>query len=105
MSKVNQLSLKKNFSWNFLGSLVFSFSQFLIIVLLNKLGSQYMVGLYSIGLAITAPIIMLTNLQLRQVQATDTTDEYIFNDYFGLRITTGIFATIITFFITFISNY
>jgi len=96
MSKVKELSLKKNFSWNFIGSLVYTFSQFLILVLLAKLGDAGMVGLYSIGLALTAPILMFTNLQLRQVQATDTTYEYTFNDYLGLRIITGCIAIIIT---------
>lgn len=105
MSKVNQLSLKENFSWNFMGSVVYSLSQFLILVLLNKLGSPAMVGLYSIGLAITTPIIMLTNLQLRQIQATDTTDDYVFNDYFGLRIITGLVAIIFTIVIIIFSNY
>lgn len=105
MSKTNKLSLKENFSWNLLGSIVYSLSQFLILVLLNKLGSPLMVGLYSLGLAFSTPIIMFTNLQLRQIQATDTSDEYIFNDYFALRIITGFIATVITIIVLVISNY
>lgn len=64
-----------------------------------------MVGLYSLGLAFSTPIIMFTNLQLRQIQATDTSDEYIFNDYFALRIITGFIATVITIIVLVISNY
>src|SRR5699024_7132965 len=106
MSKVSQLSLRTNFSWNFIGSLVYSASQFLILVLLAKLGNPAMVGLYSIGLAITAPIINLTNLQLRQIQATDTKNsDYIFNDYFGLRIVMGIVLMAITLAVILISGY
>src|SRR5699024_5608336 len=106
MSKVNQLSLEKNFSWNFIGSLVYSLSQFLILALLAKLGNPVMVGLYSIGLALTAPIISFTNLQLRQIQATDTTKPtYNFNDYFGLRIVTGIIMLFITLVVVVWSGY
>lgn len=106
MSKINQLSLKRNFSWNFIGSLIYSFSQFLIMVILAKLGSPTTVGLYSLGLAITAPIISLTNLQLRQVQATDPDDvRYNFNDYLGLRITTGFIMLILTIMVITLGGY
>ncbi|MFD1607117.1 oligosaccharide flippase family protein [Oceanobacillus luteolus] len=105
MSKTRQLSLKENFSWNFVGSVVYSASQFFILILLAKFGNPVMVGLYSIGLAITAPIIMLTNLQLRQIQATDTSNYYTFNDYFGLRIISGIVAICITLVILAIGGY
>ena len=105
MAEIKPLTLKKNFSWNLLGSLVYSFSQWLIMVLLAKLGSPEIVGSYALGLAITAPIIMLTNLQLRGVQATDTTNEYIFNDYFGLRIITSFISLIIIIIIIIINDY
>lgn len=99
------LSLKKNFSWNFIGNLVYALGQWLVLVIIAKTGTPEMVGLYSLGLAITAPILMLTNLQLRAVQATDTSDKFIFNDYFGLRIITGILALIFVLVINYISNY
>lgn len=106
MSKVNKLSLKKNFSWNFIGSLIYSLSQFLILVILAKLGNPAMVGLYSIGLAITEPINKLTNLQLRQIQATDTKDSnYKFNDYYGLRIVSSTIMVLIILVIIIISSY
>jgi len=38
---------------------------------LAKLGNASMVGQYALALAIAAPVFMLTNLQLRAVQATD----------------------------------
>ncbi|SDI42110.1 oligosaccharide flippase family protein [Natribacillus halophilus] len=106
MSKVDQLSLKENFSWNFIGSIIYSLSQFFIIIILAQMGNPVVVGLYSIGLAITTPIINLTNLQLRQIQATDTTAaNYRFNDYFGLRILSGVIMLFITLLIVILSNY
>lgn len=105
MSKINRLSLRQNFSWNFIGSLTYSFSQFIILIILTKVTNPEMVGLYSLGLAVTAPVLMLTNLQLRQIQATDTTDEYKYNDYFGLRIITGFVAFLIIIVLIYLSNY
>jgi len=58
---------------------------------LAKLGDPAMVGQFVLGLAVTAPIIMMTNLQLRLVQATDATGQFLFGEYLGLRlVTTGL---------------
>jgi O-antigen/teichoic acid export membrane protein len=81
-----RLSLRANFSWTFLGNVVYAGCQWAMLVLLAKLGSPERVGYFALALAITAPVIMFTNLQLRSVQATDARREFRFNDYFGLRI-------------------
>lgn len=100
-----RLSLKKNFSWNFLGNLVYTFAQWAILSLLAKLGNPKMVGQFALGLALTAPIILFTNLQLRSIQATDTENKYQFGEYFGLRIITNVLAILITLFVVFIGQY
>ena len=56
------------------------------IVALAKLGSSSMVGQFSLGLAIAAPVLMFTNLNLRAVQATDAQRTYSFGEYLRLRI-------------------
>ena len=76
------LSLRKNFSWTFAGNVVYALSQWGMLTVLAKLGSPEMVGRFALGLSITAPIVMFTNLQLRQIQATDARGEYRFGDYF-----------------------
>jgi O-antigen/teichoic acid export membrane protein len=80
------LSLKHNFSWTMMGNLVYAGSQWGILVVLTKLGNPEMVGQFTLGLAVTAPVFMMTNLQLRQVQATDAKELYRFQDYLGLRL-------------------
>jgi O-antigen/teichoic acid export membrane protein len=52
-----------------------------------KLGNPSIVGQFTLGLAISAPVFMFTNLQLRAVQATDVNAECGFADYFTLRLT------------------
>jgi O-antigen/teichoic acid export membrane protein len=98
-------TLKKNFSWTFLGNIIYAGCQWGMIVVLAHIGSPEMVGKYSLALAITTPILMLTNLQLRVVQATDTKEGYQFGDYLGLRLSMSIIAIIITIVILTVTNY
>jgi O-antigen/teichoic acid export membrane protein len=91
MQQSKPLTLRRNFSWTFAGNIVYAASQWGILVMLAKLGSPEMVGQFTLGLAVTAPVLMLTNLQLRQIQATDARRQYLFGDYLGLRlIATGV---------------
>lgn len=105
MHKTKPISLHHNFSWTFIGNAIYAASQWGMLVVLAKLGSPQMVGQFTLGLAVTAPIIMFTNLQLRAVQATDAKKLYSFSDYFGLRlIATGLAMTVIAI-ITFFAGY
>lgn len=98
------MSLKKNFSWSLFGNIIYAACQWGIISVIAKMGTVQMVGQFSLGLAISAPLIMLTNLQLRSVQATDTKSEIKFGNYLGLRILTGFFFTILLFIILVFQN-
>jgi O-antigen/teichoic acid export membrane protein len=77
--------LRVSFSWTLAGNLVYALCQFGMLSALAKLGNPSIVGQYALALAIAAPVFMLTNLQLRAVQATDARHEYGFADYFTLR--------------------
>ena len=57
-----------------------------MLAVLAKLGSTTMVGYFALGLAVTAPVYMLTNLNLRGIQSTDARREYQFGHYLGLRL-------------------
>lgn len=69
-----------------LGQAVYSASQWGIVFVLAKLGTETMVGQFTLGLSLTAPIIFFTNLGLRSVQATDARREIPFADYLTLRL-------------------
>lgn len=79
------LSMRLNFAWILAGNLVYAVCQWGAIVALAKLGSSFVVGQFSLGLAISTPVLMLTNLQLRAVQATDARRLYSFSEYLRLR--------------------
>jgi O-antigen/teichoic acid export membrane protein len=80
------LTLRQNFSWTFFGNIIYAASQWGILVVLAKFGSPEMVGQFTLGLAVTAPVVLFTSLQLRQIQATDVQHKYLFGDYLGLRL-------------------
>jgi O-antigen/teichoic acid export membrane protein len=105
MQQLKPLTLRRNFSWTFTGHLVYAASQWGMLVLLAKLGSPEMVGQFTLGLAVTAPVIMFSNLQLRQIQATDAKGEYVFSDYLGLRLIATALALLIIAGITLKAGY
>src|SRR3984957_8650959 len=85
-------SLWLNFSWTIVGNVVYAGAQWGILVLLARLGNPEAVGQFSLGLAITAPIMLFASLQLRAIQATDARLQFQFRDYAGLRILMTIVA-------------
>ena len=81
------LSVRKNFLWTCGGFVVHGLCQWGILAVMAKFGSDAMLGIFVLCLAITGPIVMFFSLQLRVVQATDAQDRYEFGDYYGLRLT------------------
>ena len=76
-----------------------------MLVVLAKLGSPEIVGQYALGLAVATPLIMLSNLSLRGVLATDVNDDYQFSDYLRLRISTTTLALLAVVGIVALSGY
>ena len=75
-------TLRANFSWTLAGNVFYGACQWGMLSALAKLGNASIVGEFTLGLAISSPIFVFTNLQLRSVQATDTQLECRFADYF-----------------------
>src|SRR5215471_13039004 len=85
---IEGLTLRLNFVWALAGNISYALCQWGMIVALAKMSSSFMVGQFSLGLAISTPVLMFTNLQLRSVQATDVKRFYSFGSYLGLRTLT-----------------
>lgn len=99
------LPLWANFSWTLVGNGVYAACQWAILVVLAKLGTPEMVGEFALALAVTAPVIMFAQLQLRAIQATDARKQYRFGDYLGLRLTTTWLALLLIIGITVVTGY
>jgi O-antigen/teichoic acid export membrane protein len=98
-------SLRRNFAWTFAGNIVYALCQWGMLAILAKLGSPAVVGQFALGLALSAPVFMFTNLQLRGVQATDATGEYAFSTYFTLRCMCTVIALALIFVLTVLGPY
>jgi len=57
-----------------------------MVMALAKLSTATAVGQFALGMAVTAPIFLLSNLNLRAILATDTGDEFPFHAYLRLRL-------------------
>lgn len=83
---VESVPLRKNFTWTLGGNGIYAACQWGILVSIAKLGTPAMVGQFALGLAVAAPVFMLTSLQLRTVLATDARNEYRFGHYLTPRL-------------------
>ncbi|MCC6417367.1 MAG: lipopolysaccharide biosynthesis protein [Gemmataceae bacterium] len=91
-AEVRAPSLRRNFAWVLGGNVVYAGCQWGALVVLARLGDAAMVGAFALALALTAPVFMFANLNLRGVQVTDARGEYRFADYLGLRLLTTLVA-------------
>ncbi|MBF5043462.1 MULTISPECIES: lipopolysaccharide biosynthesis protein [Myxococcaceae] len=87
-ARAGTLSLRAGALWALGGSAASAGGQWLFIVLLAKLTRPEEVGHYALALALTAPAVMLLNLQLRALIASDATGAFRFADYLSLRLFT-----------------
>src|SRR6059036_2752239 len=79
-------SLQRNVAWALVGNLGYSACQWAVLACIAKLGTAADVGLFALGLALTAPVITLTNLNLRLLQSTDAREDYPFSVYLSVRL-------------------
>src|SRR5437868_13818516 len=86
------ISLRRNFAFTLAGNALYAACQWGILVVLAKLGSPAIVGKYALAMAVCSPVILFSNLQLREIQATDARRDHAFGDYLALRILCTILA-------------
>jgi len=78
--------LKIDFTWVLAGNIFYSACQWMIVVVLAKLGTPEKLGEYAWGLAVSAPIVLFANFQLRSLLASDLTDRFRFRQYVIFRL-------------------
>jgi len=72
--------------WTLSGYAVYMACQWAMLVVVARLGSPEKLGEFALGLAISAPVVLFTNLGLRRIQVTDPSERFLFCQYFGLRL-------------------
>ncbi|MCC6848631.1 MAG: glycosyltransferase [Deltaproteobacteria bacterium] len=78
--------LRRNAGWALAGNAGYAACQWGIVMTVAKHAAPADLGRFALALAVTSPIVMLTNLQLRAVQATDARRETPFGVYLGVRL-------------------
>jgi O-antigen/teichoic acid export membrane protein len=81
-------SLRHDLAWTLAGNSIFAACQWGAVVALAKLSSAAAVGQFALGMAVTAPIFLFSNLSLRAVLATDGSGQVAFRAYRRLRLLT-----------------
>lgn len=81
-------SLRHNALWSLGGNAVYAISQWCLLAAIAHLGTAHHVGVFSLALAISAPVMLCTNLQLGGLIATDVRDEFKFGHYAAIRLST-----------------
>ncbi|MGE5178756.1 MAG: lipopolysaccharide biosynthesis protein [Bacteroidota bacterium] len=84
--------LSAQVGWTGVGNVGYAAFQWGMLIALTKLVEPAAVGQFGLGLAISVPVFMFTNLQLRSLQATRVSQRFQFGDYLGLRIVSSLAA-------------
>ncbi|MDZ5436677.1 oligosaccharide flippase family protein [Pseudomonas fluorescens] len=77
--------IKHSAAWMMMGNGIYAISQAAILAILARLVNVEAVGMFSFALAITAPIMLLSNIGLRTQIITDTQNCYSLSQYQKLR--------------------
>ncbi len=101
----SQPSLRRNFSYAVVGNGVYSACQWGLLACLAKFGSSEMVGQLVLGIAITAPVIEFSGMNLHVAVATDAESHYRFGEYFALRMITVVLALAAIFAVALVVGY
>lgn len=90
-------NLKMNVIYNILTTVLITLLQLVILIVISKFDSTESVGLLTLGLAITAPILLLSRLNLRSAYNSDYLNEFTFNQYHTLRIMLTVLYILLSF--------
>lgn len=90
-----ELSRRGSFGWTLAGRIIYGAAQWGTLVLVAKLGSVADVGRFSLGLAVTAPVMVLCNLHLRNLYATDSTGRFGWATYGQVRRVTALVGLLV----------
>ncbi|MCT4655837.1 MAG: oligosaccharide flippase family protein [Cohaesibacter sp.] len=80
------MTLKKNFLWMLVSQGLFSGLQWLLVILLARIGGADHVGQYGLALAVTTPLQIFFSLSLRTVYVTYRGSEFSFGTFWRLRL-------------------
>ncbi|MFN7993898.1 MAG: oligosaccharide flippase family protein [Bryobacteraceae bacterium] len=84
-----------NVRWTFLGNALYAASQWVMVVILARITDPQAVGTLALAFAVTAPVTIFFNMQLRAVVATDVSGAHTLEKYLFTRLITAAGALVI----------
>ena len=90
-----ELSRRASFGWTLAGRIIYGAAQWGTLVVVAKLGSVTDVGRFSLGLAVTAPVMVFCNMHLRNLYATDATGRFGWATYAQVRRVTALVGLLV----------
>jgi len=99
------MSIRRNISWSFISNVVYSGSQWMMLMVIAKLSEPAVLGRYALALAVVAPVFAFTSLQLRVVYATDVSNDHNYLEYRRSRLYMSFLAVVIVVSISYLMGY
>jgi O-antigen/teichoic acid export membrane protein len=90
-----ELSRRASFGWTLAGRIVYGAAQWGTLVVVAKIGSVTDVGRFSLGLAVTAPVMVFCNMHLRNLYATDATGRFGWATFEQVRKVTALVGLLV----------
>ena len=86
---------KKSVGWLVAGNAAAAIAQWLYLVIATKIQGVEAAGIFAYSMAVCTPIVMLTALQMRALQASDVSGQFHFSVYFSLRLFSSVVAVLL----------
>ena len=97
--------MKKNLSLLFIANIIKGFYQWSLLILIVKFLSVQDVGYFTLAFAVTAPVFMFFNLQLKSIYVVDHRRTNYDYNYFIIRVISVIFALLCLSLYSYFNNY
>jgi O-antigen/teichoic acid export membrane protein len=91
--RIVPISISQNVAWTASSSVMYALCQWGTLVSFARLGTPEGLGQFAFALALSAPVMMFLQLQLRTVQVTDAQDRFALADYLALRVVSSTVGT------------
>ena len=72
---------KRDFVWTAASRAIYALAQWLILIVVARLGDVEQLGMLAFALAVTGPVIVFAQLNMRTYMATDASAQFRFEDY------------------------
>jgi O-antigen/teichoic acid export membrane protein len=98
-------TLHRGVVWAGVGSAVYAACQYGMLMAMARLGSPTQVGQFALAQALATPVIVISQMQLRQLQVTDVAGQQTYGQYLGARLVASVVAVALIMTIALVSQY